>query len=111
MYGEWMYAKHSIYYDKHPNYFMEFDILDRESDRFLDTPSRHALIKGLPVSSCPILAEGRFRNMEGILAYLGDSRYISAEHIEHLREDAERQGLDSGRICRETDASRTMVFV
>ena len=29
MYGEWMYAKHSIYYDALPHYFMEFDILDR----------------------------------------------------------------------------------
>lgn len=51
MYGEWMYAKHSIYYDLLPNYFMEFDILDRETDRFLDTPSRHELIRPLPVSS------------------------------------------------------------
>ena len=31
MYGEWMYAKHSIYYDALPHYFMEFDILDRET--------------------------------------------------------------------------------
>lgn len=30
MYGEWMYAKHSVYYDALPAYFMEFDIFDRE---------------------------------------------------------------------------------
>mgnify|MGYP000760881429 FL=1 len=46
--------------------------------------------------------------MDEILGYLGDSRYISADHIAHLREDAERLGLDADRICRETDASRTM---
>lgn len=108
MYGEWMYAKHSIYYDLLPNYFMEFDILDRETDRFLDTPSRHALIRELPVSSCPVLESGKFSRMEDILKYLGDSSYISADHIAHLREDAERLGLDADRICRETDASRTM---
>lgn len=108
MYGEWMYAKHTIYYDLLPNYFMEFDILDRETDRFLDTPSRHELIRNLPVSSCRVLASGNFTNMEDILKYLGDSRYISTDHIAHLREDAERLGLDADRICRETDASRTM---
>ena len=108
MYGEWMYAKHTIYYDMLPNYFMEFDILDREKDIFLDTPSRHALIAGLPVSSCPVLASGSFSKIEDITDYLGDSRYISADHISHLREDAVGLGLDADRICRETDASRTM---
>ena len=108
MYGEWMYAKHSIYYDLLPNYFMEFDILDRETDRFLDTPSRHELIRGLPVSSCPVLASGCFSGMGEILSHLGDSRYISADHIAHLREDADRLGLDADRVCRETDASRAM---
>lgn len=108
MYGEWMYAKHTIYYDLLPNYFMEFDILDRETDVFLDTPSRHSLIRDLPVSSCPVLASGKFSRMEDILKYLGDSNYISADHIAHLRQEAGRLGLDADRICRETDASRTM---
>lgn len=108
MYGEWMYAKHTIYYDLLPNYFMEFDIFDRETNRFLDTPSRHALIRNLPVSSCPVLASGTFSSMDDILKHLGDSNYISAAHIAHLREDADRLGLNADRICRETDASRTM---
>ena len=46
--------------------------------------------------------------MEDIVNYLCDSNYISADHITHLREDAERLGLDVDRICRETDSSRTM---
>lgn len=56
MYGEWMYAKHSIYYDMLPHYFMEFDVLDRETNKFLDTPSRHELLKNLPVCHVPVLA-------------------------------------------------------
>lgn len=108
MYGEWMYAKHSIYYDLLPDYFMEFDILDRDSGKFLDTPSRHELIRDLPVSSCAVLAEGTFRSVDEIVKHLGISNYISLNHIEHLREDAARLGLDVDRVCRETDASRTM---
>lgn len=108
MYGEWMYAKHSIYYDALPHFFMEFDILDREADRFLDTRSRRELTRGLPICSVPVLAEGSYRRMDDVLKYLGDSRFITSRHIENLRAAAEREGLDADRICRETDASMTM---
>src|SRR5262249_7817347 len=37
MYGEWLYARHTIPYDGLPHYFLEFDILDRESHTFLST--------------------------------------------------------------------------
>lgn len=108
MYGEWMYAKHSIYYDCLPHYFMEFDVWDREAGKFLDTPSRHELLEPLPVCHVPVLASGVFRDMADILQYLGDSNYITDSHMAHLREEALKQGLDADRVCRETDASRTM---
>ena len=108
MYGEWMYAKHSIYYDALPHYFMEFDVLDRETGKFLDTTSRHELLKDMPICHVPVLASGVFNNMDEILKYLGNSHYITEAHIEHLREDSERLGLDADRVCRETDASRLM---
>ena len=108
MYGEWMYAKHSIYYDALPHFFMEFDVLDRETGKFLDTPSRYELLKNVPIYHVPVLASGVFNNMDEILKYLGDSNYITEAHIEHLREDAERLRLDADRVCRETDASRLM---
>lgn len=108
MYGEWMYAKHTVYYDLLPHYFMEFDVLDREAGKFLDTPSRHQLLSGLPICSVPVLATGKFKSTEDILKFLGDSNYVSNQHIEHLREDAKRFGLDAGRVCRETDLSKTM---
>ena len=103
MYGEWLYAKHSIYYDALPHYFMEFDILDRETDRFLDTPSRRAITAKMPVCSAAVLAEGEFTRMEDVLKYLKQSNYITVDHIEHLRAAAEKEGLDADRICRETD--------
>ena len=91
-----------------PHYFMEFDVLDRENGKFLDTPSRHELLKDLPICHVPVLASSIFNCMEEILKYLGNSLYITDAHTEHLREDAEKLGLDADRICRETDASRLM---
>ena len=108
MYGEWLYAKHSIYYDALPHYFMEFDILDRQTDRFLDTPSRRAITRALPVCSAAVLAEGTFTRKEDVLAHLGDSNYITVDHMARLRAAAEREGQDPDRVCRETDHRRTM---
>lgn len=108
MYGEWMYAKHSIFYDSLPHYFMEFDILDRETDQFLDTHRRHAMLSGLPISSVPVLGEGTFEKREDLMRLLGNSHYISEDHIASLRAAAERCGQDPDRVCRETDASRLM---
>ncbi len=108
MYGEWLYAKHSIYYDALPHYFMEFDILDRQTGRFLDTSARRSITDTLPVCSAAVLAEGIFDSPEEVLRYLGPSRYITPDHIAHLRAAAEKEGLDPERICRETDSRSTM---
>lgn len=108
MYGEWMYAKHTVWYDHLPHYFMEFDIYDRERSIYLDTPSRRKLTGGLPIASVPILAEGSFAEKEKLLMLLGDSCYKTKDHWEHLRQAAEKAGLDPERVLRETDPSPTM---
>lgn len=108
LYGEWLYAKHTVYYDALPAYFMEFDILDRETDRFLDTPTRHAMLEGLPICSVPVLAEGCFRTKEEVLKYLVQSNYITDRHMENLREECIAMGLDADRNCRETDPGPLM---
>ena len=66
------------------------------------------LLKDLPVSSVTVLATGVFHSVDEILQYLGNSAYISDQHLNHLREDAEKSGLDADRICRETDSSGVM---
>ncbi len=108
MYGEWLYAKHTVYYDKLPHYFLEFDIFDREREVFLDTTSRRKLLEGVNVISVPVLATGKYNNIEEILKYLGDSNYISDSHIDNLRLESIKLGLDPDRQIRETDNSKTM---
>ncbi|WP_431286901.1 RNA ligase family protein [Roseateles chitinivorans] len=58
LYGEWAYAKHSVWYDRLPHYFNEFDLYDRATSRFLSTPRRQALLAGSPVLSVPVLYAG-----------------------------------------------------
>ena len=109
MYGEWMYAKHTVFYDSLPDYFMEFDIYDRERQVFLDTPSRRRLTETIGIiSSVPVLGSGSFKKKEEILSLIGHSSYITDEHIEALRSLAVKRGQDADKICRETELSANM---
>ena len=108
MYGEWMYAKHTVYYDKLPHYFLEFDIFDREEQIFLSTERRHEMLKNLPVVSVPVLKMGTFQHKEDLISLLGKSNFISEHKAETLRATSEKLGLDVERQIRETDASDTM---
>jgi hypothetical protein len=105
MYGEWLYAKHTIHYDALPHYFLEFDILDLDAGEFLCTARRRALLAGLPVVSVPVLHQGPVRGLETLRAFVAPSLYKTAASRERLCDEAERRGLDAERILRETDPS------
>lgn len=108
MYGEWMYAKHAIYYDNLPHYFLEFDIYDKETNKFLDTETRHKMLKNSPVVSVPVLGSGFFNCMEDILKYLGKSNYITKDYFKHLEQDAIKLKLDPNQVFKQSDCSMLM---
>ena len=108
MYGEWMYAKHTVYYDALPHYFMEFDILDRENGIFLDTPTRHELLKNLPVVSVPVLGTGKYKTKDEMLKLLGQSNYVTGNQRENLYQSALKLGLNPDRNCKDTELSGLM---
>ncbi len=108
LYGEWLYAKHTVFYDLLPHYFLEFDVLDTTTGDFLDTPRRAALLAGLPVRSVLVLAAQPFRRADELTAWVGPSRFVSAGRLERLDEVAAERGLDPARIRRETDPSPIM---
>lgn len=110
MYGEWLYAKHTVYYDALPHYFMEFDVFDRETGKFLDTPSRHRLLEGTGVRHVPVLYSGAVGSIDEISRLIGVSNYITDGKDANLREDASkvRGGSMTDCIVRETDPTRLM---
>ena len=108
MYGEWLYAKHTVYYDALPHHFLEFDILDHETGEFLSTPRRRALLAGAPVASVPVLAERSFDKLPALTALVGPSHFKTSAWRERLAETAAQRGLDPARIARETDPSDDM---
>lgn len=108
MYGEWLYAKHSVYYDALPHYFMEFDVLDTQTGEFLDTPRRAELLVGLPVVPVNVLYAGEFPGGDVLRALVGPSHFITADAPERFRADVLRLGWDADRAARQTDLSGLM---
>ena len=108
LYGEWVYAKHTVFYDALPHYFLEFDILDKESGIFLDTPTRHEMLNNMPIVSVPVLGSGIYRTREELLRLLGQSRYVSGNQRKNLWDAAVKLGLDPERNCNETELSGLM---
>ncbi len=105
MYGEWVYAKHTVFYDRLPHYFLEFDLLDLETGEFLDTPRRREMLTSSPVTSVPVLREGPGDALPLPAAMVERSLYKSPDWREDMRAEAERQHLDPERASAETDPS------
>ncbi len=106
MYGEWVYAKHTVFYDTLPHYFLEFDILDLKTECFLDTPSRSRLIEELPVVSVPVIDTRSFRSLAELRELIGRSLYKS-EKWRNTLAVAVKQGecVQFGKAVEQTDPS------
>jgi hypothetical protein len=108
VYGEWLYARHTIFYDHLPHYFLEFDVLDKATGEFLSTPRRLDLLAGLPIVSVSVLHEGPLSSLDDLTRLLGPSRFIGPDHLARLRQACRQRGLDAERAVAESDPSTWM---
>jgi hypothetical protein len=108
VYGEWLFAKHTVFYDALPHYFCEFDVYDRTSDVFLSTARRQELLAGLPVSSVPVLHAGTVADLPALTRFAGPSTCRTPGWRDALRDAAVAGGADPDQVVRETDMSEEM---
>jgi hypothetical protein len=104
-YGEWLYAKHTVFYDQLPHYFLEFDVYDREAGAFLSTERRQAMWRNTPVASVPVLQTGRVTTLAELTRLVGPSLFKSTEWRRRLEEVASAAGLDPALVSGQTDDS------
>ncbi len=104
LYGEWLYAKHTIFYDELPHYFMEFDIRDA-SGAFWSTDRRATHLADSPVVSVPVLWRGVVHKPAQLLELVTHSLYKSSTWRDRLRDAAVVANVDPERAARETDPS------
>lgn len=77
LFGEWLYARHSVHYRGLPHYFFEFDIWDKQGAYFLDLETRLLMLDGTGVFTVPVLHRGAATQDE-LRALIGPSGYDSA---------------------------------
>ena len=108
VYGEWLYAKHTVFYDALPHYFMEFDVLDLATDTFLDTPRRAELLRGLPLVPVKVLFSGKLDDEAQLRAMLGPSNFVTPQAPEALHAAALRLRLDPAQVLAQSDVTGLM---
>ncbi|QDV52263.1 RNA ligase family protein [Gimesia fumaroli] len=77
LFGEWVYARHSIHYRSLPHYFFEFDIYDKIQQVFLSLPRRLELLAGTGIETVPVIHQGAITR-KTLETLIGDSAFDSA---------------------------------
>ncbi len=103
LFGEWLYAKHSVHYRRLPHYFFEFDIYDLEAWLFLDLETRLARLEGTGLQTVPVLHQGP-ATADELRALIGPSAFDSAfenpvtQQTDHLMEGLYCRTEANGRV-------------
>ncbi|MCA8986228.1 MAG: RNA ligase family protein [Planctomycetaceae bacterium] len=93
LFGEWVYARHSIHYRKLTHYFFEFDIYDKEREAFLDLERRLSILAETGIETVPVVHMGTV-DRDDLVDLIGPSEFDS--HFENpitKRSDNLMEGL------------------
>jgi ATP-dependent RNA circularization protein (DNA/RNA ligase family) len=123
LFGEWMYAKHSIHYTKLPDLFLVFDIFDKKEKQFWSVKRRNELLAETTLKTVPEISRGKFTK-DQLLNFLTQSSkfyngpvegiYLRRENSEYLshrskivrsdflqtNEDGEVEHWSKGKLVR-----------
>ena len=89
LFGEWCYARHSVAYNRLPDWFLAFDVFDTVSERFWSTSRRNSLLVECGLACVPEVTRGTFA-LEKIKALLARQSAVGDSLLEGLylrRED------------------------
>jgi hypothetical protein len=106
LFGEWLFAKHSVHYRRLPHYLFEFDVYDKEIEDFLSLERRLTLLEGINVHTVPVIHRGSL-NRDRLFSLIGRSQFDSefenplTKQTDHLMEGlylrTEANGVVTGR--------------
>lgn len=106
LFGEWLYARHSIHYRQLPHYFFEFDVFDKQERAFLSLDRRLERLEGTGIPTVPVVHTGPLGKDE-LERLIGPSAFDSAFEnpttgvadglVEGLYLRTEAEGIVSGR--------------
>lgn len=80
LFGEWVYARHTIHYRNLSHYFFEFDIYDKQNQVFLDLETRLGMLAETGIQTVPVVHMGELKRSE-LGDLIGPSKFGS--HFEN----------------------------
>jgi protein-tyrosine phosphatase/predicted kinase len=84
LFGEWMYMKHSMSYDKLPNYFVVFDLYDKKIGKFYTRTQITKILSNTNIPLVPLIYHGKIKNKNQILTLLKSRSQYCDQQIEGL---------------------------
>lgn len=105
IFGEWLRAKHNIFYNNLPDYFIAFDIWD--GYRYLDLHNRSDMLHKLGFAEVPLIYSGDNLDVEDVLCIAdglsisNKSRFNSSETFEGIVIKNYQKGLMGKYVRRE----------
>jgi len=102
LFGEWCYAQHSIHYTSLPDWFLGFDIYDREEEIFLNTPRRDKIFKNISIYPVPLIRTGKF-NKKDLVALVKGKSLLGGGQLEgiYLRLDSDDNLVKRAKLVKE----------
>lgn len=70
LFGEWVWARHSVAYTRLPAYFIAFDIYNKREARFVSVRERNRRLDGLDIPCVPNLAQRTFASREELIRFI-----------------------------------------
>jgi hypothetical protein len=93
LFGEWLYARHSVHYRSLPHYFFEFDIYDKQHAVFLSLQRRTELLAGTGIHTVPVIHRGTVAKHD-LTRLIGPSQFDSHfENTSTRRSDNLMEGI------------------
>lgn len=104
VYGEWLYAKHSIKYSSLPSYFMAFEVYDMEREMWLSRKRMKEVCERLGIKVVPVIESGRWENMEKLTPE-GESKYGDTRegYVVRVRGEIEENYVENSAKCVRED--------
>lgn len=107
LYGEWVYARHSIHYTKLPDYFLAFDYYDKLTKQFYSYQRFQQLLStttATSISKIRLIKCQNFTNKEDLIELVHSKSiyydgYVEGIYIRTMTED-NQWVLDRGKIVR-----------
>lgn len=103
MYGEWLFAKHTVFYDFLPHYFLEFDVYDRENDCFLSTQERRNILNSTIIKSVLVIKDGKIDDLEELKELVRPSYFKTGSWRRNLEMQAKFANVDIKQALNQTD--------